>query len=149
MVQHELEQADPAASSWLSLIIHGNKRKPASTLTSSHRPAASRAGSPSADVPPPPPPPPPPCPLCMPASVRCRSVHSDSRGIAMSPMSYIYTRPSLPPSAARRPSLLSHFSLLIARVALTCVDTAGTYKTTLSKYMKANITILASVFLQP
>ena len=48
-----------------------------------YRAATMRDGSPSI----PPPPDPPPWPLCMFASVRWRSVHSVSRGIAISPIS--------------------------------------------------------------
>ncbi len=65
-------------------------------------------------------------PPTTPAIVRCMSVHSDSRGSAMSPMSYTYSFPSLPPSAARLPSLRSHCSLLIARPWPTVVETDGT-----------------------
>lgn len=63
-----------------------------------------------------------------PATVLCMSVHSDSLGTPMSPMSYMYSLPSLPPSAARRPSLRSHAILLIARPVPTGVDTTGTYE---------------------
>lgn len=61
-----------------------------------------------------------------PATVFCMSFHSVSRGIAMSPMSYTYNRPSLPPKMARRPSLRSHCSLLRACSAVTVVVTTGT-----------------------
>ena len=66
-------------------------------------------------------------PPTIPETVFCISVHSVSLGIPISPISYTYSRPSLPPNATRRPSLRSHSILLIALPVPTLAETAGTY----------------------